>query len=77
MQKNVYLKVLFAAGQMDLATPYLSMNYTVDHLDLSPELRKNIEQKYFPAGHMIYHPRAAAHKLHEDVREFIESATPK
>ena len=69
--------MLFAAGQMDLATPYLAMNYTVDHLDLSPELRKNIEQAYYPAGHMIYHPRASAHKLHEDVRAFIEAATPK
>ena len=77
MQKNEHLKVLFAAGQMDLATPYLAMNYTVDHLDLSRELRKNIEQAYFPAGLMIYHPRASAHKLHEDVRAFIESATPK
>ena len=77
MQKNEHLKVLFAAGQMDLATPYLAMNYTVDHLDLSPELRKNIEQAYYPSGHMIYHPRASAHKLHEDVRAFVESATPK
>jgi carboxypeptidase C (cathepsin A) len=77
MQKNEHLKVLFAAGQMDLATPYLAMNYTVDHLDLSPELRKNIAQAYFPSGHMIYHPRASAHKLHEEVSGFIESATPK
>jgi carboxypeptidase C (cathepsin A) len=77
MQENEHLKVLFAAGQMDLATPYMAMNYTVDHLDLSPELRKNIEQAYFPSGHMVYHPRPSAHKLHEDVRAFIEAATPK
>ena len=77
MWKNEHLKVLFAAGQMDLATPYMAMNYTVDHLDLNPELRKNIEKAFYPAGHMIYHPRSSAHRLHVDARAFIEAATPK
>ena len=77
MRKNEHLKVLFASGTSDLATPYLATDYTVNHLELSPDLRKNITQTYYPAGHMIYHPRGPAHKLHEDIRTFIESAEPK
>lgn len=77
MRKDESLKVLFASGTSDLATPYLATDYTVNHLQLSPALRKNISQTYYASGHMIYHPRGPAHKLHEDIRAFIESAESK
>jgi carboxypeptidase C (cathepsin A) len=72
--KNPQLKVLIASGQMDLATPYLASDYTVSHLGLSPELRKNVVQTYYPAGHMLYHDPASRRQLHEDVAGFIHAA---
>ena len=76
MQANPNLKLLFASGTNDLATPYLATNYTIDHMNLSPELRRNIMQTYYPAGHMVYHPRSSAAKLHNDIRAFLEASCP-
>ena len=40
--KNPYLKVLVMEGFYDLATPFYAADYTVDHLNLGPQYRKNI-----------------------------------
>ena len=77
MRKNTRLRVLFASGQFDLATPFLATNYTVNHLELSPALRENVTQTYYPGGHMLYHHHASAQKLHDDVKAFVEKATAK
>jgi carboxypeptidase C (cathepsin A) len=74
--KNPQLKVLFASGQMDLATPYLSADYTITHLGLPPPLRKQISHTYYPAGHMLYHDPASRQKLHDDIARFIQAAIP-
>ncbi len=73
--KNPQIKVLFASGQMDLATPYLSADYTISHLGLPPELRKQITHTFYPAGHMLYHDAGSRRKLHGDLTEFMRSAT--
>ena len=74
MLKNPHLKLLVAAGQLDLATPYLASDYTVNHLNLPPALRRNITRTYYPAGHMMYHDAASRRQLDEDVSRFIEGA---
>jgi carboxypeptidase C (cathepsin A) len=74
--KNPQVRVLFAQGRLDLATPFASSDYTADHLGLPPELRKNITRTYYPAGHMMYHHAESRHKLHEDVSAFIRSTMP-
>ena len=75
MLKNPQVKVLFASGRMDLATPYLSADYTISHLGLPPELRKQITQTYYPAGHMLYHDAGSRQKLHDDFATFVGAAT--
>jgi carboxypeptidase C (cathepsin A) len=74
MLKNPQLKLLVAAGKLDLATPYLASDYTVNHLNLPPELRKNITRTYYPAGHMMYHDAGSRRQLDEDVSGFIRTA---
>jgi carboxypeptidase C (cathepsin A) len=74
MRKNPHMKVLFASGIYDLATPYFGTDYTVARLDLNPELRRNISQTYYPGGHMMYHHRPTLRKLHDDVKSFVEGA---
>jgi carboxypeptidase C (cathepsin A) len=68
------MKVLFVSGYYDLATPFMTADYTIDHLNLSPELRANIQHVYFDAGHMVYQVPAARQQLHNDFAAFIQSA---
>ena len=71
MIKNPFLKVLVASGYHDLATPYFATHYTLDHLDLSPDLRRNITETVYPGGHMMYHRLESLKKLNGDVKSFI------
>jgi carboxypeptidase C (cathepsin A) len=77
MIKNPKLRLLFASGIYDLATPYLAKIYTVDHLDLGPDLSKNIEMKFYTGGHMLYHYKPALEQLHGDVSKFMAGAVAK
>jgi carboxypeptidase C (cathepsin A) len=69
------LKVMFAAGRHDLAIPFLSAQYTIDHMNLTPELRANVSTHLYDGGHMMYHRIESLKKLNGDVLEFIRSAT--
>jgi carboxypeptidase C (cathepsin A) len=70
--KNPHLRVMFASGYYDLATPFHATDYTIEHLDLSETLRKNLMHTYYEGGHMMYHNHAALVRLGEDVSRFIE-----
>ncbi|MDB5355895.1 MAG: Peptidase serine carboxypeptidase [Phycisphaerales bacterium] len=77
MMKSPQMKVLFANGTADLATPYLAARYTIRHMNLSDALRANIRQNLYEGGHMIYHFHPSLEKLNTDVRAFIQGAVPK
>lgn len=77
MIKDPYLKVMFASGYYDLATPFFATDYTVNHLSVGPTLRKNISQTYYDGGHMMYHNRADLKKLGSDIGHFMEQSLPK
>lgn len=77
MIKNPNLRVLFCSGYFDLATPYYATIYTVDHLDLSQELRTHIRQARFSGGHMMYHYAPSLEKLHNDIADFLRWAVPR
>ena len=74
MIKNPHLKILVASGFHDLATPFVGTKYTVDHLDVGPELRGNVTETFYAGGHMMYHRREALEQLDRDVTEFIQRA---
>ena len=76
MRSNSHMKLFFASGYYDLATPFLGTDYTLDHMNLSPELRGNICRGFYPGGHMVYHPAAGREKLKTDVADFIHWAAP-
>jgi carboxypeptidase C (cathepsin A) len=54
MTKNRSLRVLVASGFYDLATPHFAAAYTIRHMGLDPEVRPNITQTFYRAGHMMY-----------------------
>lgn len=74
--KNPYMKLFVAQGCFDLATPYFSTEYTLNHLGLPPELRKNITTRRYRGGHMMYLDTAALTQLTADVTTFIAETAP-
>ncbi len=75
MRKNPHLKVFSANGYFDLATPFFNTEYDLDHMNLEPELRGNVQFGYYPSGHMIYLNVDALKQLRNDLAGFIEKAS--
>lgn len=69
-----YLRVFVASGWYDLATPHFATRYTLDHLGLPPELRGNLEEARYPAGHMMYVDLDVLVQLKDDLARFLRSA---
>jgi len=74
MRKNPHLHVFSANGYFDLATPFFATEFDLDHMNLEPELRGNVQFGYYPSGHMIYLNVDALHQLKDDLAGFIEKA---
>ncbi|MDE3188234.1 MAG: peptidase S10 [Acidobacteriota bacterium] len=74
IRKNPHLHVFSANGYFDLATPFFATEYDLDHMNLEPALRGNVEFGYYPSGHMIYLNVEALHKLRDDLAGFITRA---
>jgi len=72
IHKNPHLKVLICNGYYDLATPYFATQYTLDHLFIDEALRKNIQMKYYEAGHMMYIHKPSLEQFTADVRAFYK-----
>jgi carboxypeptidase C (cathepsin A) len=73
MTMNRNMKVLVASGYYDFATPHFAADYSLDHLGLAPELRGNIEVRYYEAGHMMYVHRPSLEKLAAELRRFVSA----
>lgn len=54
MRTNPHLRVHVACGYHDGATPYYAAEHTFAHLPVPAELARNIEFRYYEAGHMMY-----------------------
>ena len=75
--KDPYLKVLVMEGDYDLATPFFAADYTMNHLDLLPEYRKNISYAKYAAGHMVYLPMDGLTKMRKDFESFLDQTTAR
>lgn len=75
MTRNPFLKIHISSGYTDLATPYLATRYTFDHLNIAPELRKNLILDDYTAGHMMYLNLPDLKKQKADLASFIRGAS--
>jgi carboxypeptidase C (cathepsin A) len=76
MAKNPYVKVLVMEGYYDLATPYFAANYTMAHLNLPENLRKNVSYATYDSGHMVYLDTTSLAKFSRDLTTFIGRSLP-
>lgn len=75
MNNDPGMHVMFNNGYYDMATPFFATEYTVQHMDLAPGERANIEFEYYPVGHMLYVNPEAMPMLQKNIDNFIESAS--
>ncbi|MGH8216165.1 MAG: S10 family peptidase, partial [Rhodanobacteraceae bacterium] len=74
MKYNPDMKVRLFGGFYDLATPFYTAIYEMQHLPIPEKLQKNISYGFFPSGHMVYAHTPSLKKLHDDAVQFIESS---
>ncbi|MFO7951036.1 MAG: hypothetical protein R6U36_11830 [Candidatus Fermentibacteraceae bacterium] len=74
MAANPHMKVMVAQGRYDLATPQLATKYMLSHMGLDPEVRDNLQTRYYPAGHMFYLDEESLAAFGGDVGEFVADA---
>jgi carboxypeptidase C (cathepsin A) len=54
MRSNPALKVYFAFGYYDAATPFAAAEHVLAHLRIPQSLHANVMSRYYEAGHMMY-----------------------
>lgn len=72
MSQNPYLRVLVLGGLRDLACPLDGMRYSLDHLEIDPALRKNIQLEEYQSGHMMYVNLPDLQKMQRDLTAFVK-----
>jgi carboxypeptidase C (cathepsin A) len=76
--KNPHMKLFVGMGYYDFACPFYPVEWTIAHLKVSDEIKKNnIMTGYYESGHMVYIDQTAAAKYHKDLERFVEGALPK
>jgi carboxypeptidase C (cathepsin A) len=75
MRENPHLKLESLNGWYDLATPFFNTEYDIAHMELPPEIKRNVRFSYYPSGHMVYLNPEALHQLKADVSRFYDDAT--
>lgn len=71
MKSNPHMKVLFLSGVYDMATPYFSAQYDIDHMSLPEKIRNNITSIKYETGHMPYIDEVSLKKMHGDLKGFF------
>ena len=54
MSQNPNLQVFSGNGYYDFATPFFATYYTFEHMDIAPQLQRNITFGFYDSGHMVY-----------------------
>ncbi|MEM8666292.1 MAG: carboxypeptidase [Planctomycetota bacterium] len=77
MAMNPFLKVMVQSGYYDGATTYFNAKYTMWHIDPSGKMKDRLQFKGYRSGHMMYLRAEDLKTANEDIRQFIQQATPK
>lgn len=72
MTYNPNLKVFSANGYYDFATPYFATVYTLNHLNIAPQIQKNITFGFYESGHMVYLRSAVSAQFKADLDRWYD-----
>jgi carboxypeptidase C (cathepsin A) len=73
--RNPNLRLFVAVNYYDLSAPFYATEFTLAHLNVSPEVRaKNITVSHFESGQMPYTDNKALVKLRSDLARFVADA---
>jgi carboxypeptidase C (cathepsin A) len=76
--KNPHMRLFVGFGYYDFATPFFPVEWTLAHMRVSDEIKKNnISLGYYESGHMVYIDLPMAAKYHADLVKFVKDALPK
>ncbi|MEZ5500501.1 MAG: hypothetical protein R3E77_13880 [Steroidobacteraceae bacterium] len=75
MTMNPNMKVLIQQGYFDLAVPYRTVEYILDHMRVPDPVRANVRIEYYEAGHMMYVHPASMQKFRHDLAGFIAAGS--
>jgi carboxypeptidase C (cathepsin A) len=70
MTFNPNLRVFSANGYYDFATPFFATVYTLNHLNVPPQLQANISYGFYESGHMVYLHAPALVQFHDDLEHW-------
>lgn len=70
MVYNPNLRVFSGNGYYDFATPFFATVYTLNHLQLPPQLQANITYGFYESGHMVYLHTPALAQFHDDLERW-------
>ncbi len=74
--RNPNLHLFVSINYFDLGSPFYATEYTLAHLNVSPEVRAhNITVSHEEAGQMVYMDSKAAAKLQRDLAGFVTQST--
>jgi carboxypeptidase C (cathepsin A) len=74
--RNPNLRLFVAVNYFDLSAPFYASEFTLAHLNVSPEVRAhNITVSHYEAGQMTYADNKALAKLGADLARFVTDAT--
>ena len=73
MTLNPKMKVLVQTGYFDLACPYRTVEYAIEHLAVAPAVRSNVTIAYYDAGHMMYVHPPSMQKFKSDLASFVDA----
>jgi carboxypeptidase C (cathepsin A) len=66
------MRVLIMNGIYDIATVFYGVEHSINHLGLTPEIKKNIIMTYYEAGHMMYTENNSLQKFKDDLDSFVD-----
>jgi carboxypeptidase C (cathepsin A) len=64
-------------GWFDLATPFLTTEYDLDHMMREPPARANLSIDDYPSGHRVYLNPEALKQPRADLGRFHDLAAPQ
>lgn len=73
MSVNPKMKVLVQSGYFDLACPYRTVEYAIEHLAVTEAVRSNVTFAYYDAGHMMYVHPPSMQKFKKDLAAFVDA----